>query len=246
MGEKKTKAKENRRGVAALSEEERVELVRRYEKLVYKVAHRIQQNLPDEVELEDLIGWGYTGLLEAYERYDESKSTRFATYAYYRVRGAILDCCPEPILDSRRRLAESGCNEVLNTYAHVVQQHQGQASMENRLSMLSDVTGSMQMVYVLRESPEWALRPAGAPQKRKLARRQTVEKIRQLIDELPERERAVIEGFYFEERTLTDIGESLGYSPSWVSRIHGRALQRLRDRVEGSPAKTDLDQTIPV
>ncbi len=221
-------------------------VVQRYEKLVYKIAHRLRQKLPDEVEFDDLIGWGYTGLLEAYHRFDESKNTRFATFAYYRIRGAMLDACPRPIVDPKRKVTEVGCNEVLNTYAHVVQHQGGQSGVEDRLSMLSDVTGSMLMVFVLRDCPSQSLKTDGAPHKRKLARRQTAQKVRSLLDRLPENEQIVLTRMYFEERSMTEIGDQLGYSPSWVSRIHARALKRLRRFIEQEDELGDLRHAIPI
>lgn len=231
---------------APLSDEEATELIQKYEKLVYKVAHRLHKDLPEEVDVQDLIGWGYAGLLEAHQRYDDSKSTRFSTYAYYRVRGAMLDACPEPVIDPKRKMVETSCNEVLNTYAHVVQSKQGQASLEDRLSMLSDVTGSMLMVFVLRDCPSRSLKPDGAPHQQELVRRQTAEKVRNLLERLPDRERAVIEGVYFDEESLTDIGKKMGYSPSWVSRMHARALERLQRIIDRDDNLEDLRHAIPV
>ena len=232
-----------------LSDEEASELIDRYQDLVYKIAHRLHDNLPDQVEIDDLIGWGYTGLLEAYQRYDESRQTRFATYAYYRIRGAILDACPEPILDPKRKLAESSCNEVLNVYAHVVENQRGQSTLEDRLSMLSDVTGSLMMVFVLRDCPQQALRPdgaPGAPHKKEQTRRQAAQKIHDTLEKMPEAERDVLVGVYFEERSLTAIAEEMDLSPSWISRLHSRALERLRKLLETDEEFDDLRHAIPV
>lgn len=231
---------------APLSDEEATELVERYQNLVFNVAHRLKSNLPDEVELQDLIAWGYTGLLEAYQRYDESRSTQFGTFAYYRVRGAILDACPEPLLDPKRRLADTGCNEVFNTYAHVVQASRGQAGLEDRLSLMSDVSGSLMLVYVLRDCPDRALRPEGAPHRRNLERRQVAERVRVLLDELSENERKVLVGVYFENQSLTEIGAELDLSPSWTSRIHARALERLEEIIEDRDDFKDLRHAIPI
>lgn len=232
--------------ITPLSDQEATELIERYESLVFKVAHRLKDNLPDEVELEDLVSWGFMGLLEAYQRYDESKSTQFATFAYYRIRGAILDACPEPLLDPQRRLAEVGCNEVLNTYAHVVQTSQGQVGLEDRLSLLSDVSGSLMMVFVLRDCPARSLRPDGAPHKRDLERRQVAERVRELLEKLSENERKVLVGVYFEGQSLTDIAAELDLSPSWTSRIHARALERLEQIIEEGDEFNDLRHALPV
>lgn len=222
------------------------EVVERYESLVYKVAHGLKQNLPEEIDIEDLVSWGYAGLLEAHSRYDESQTSRFATYAYYRVRGAILDACPEPLLDPKRQRVDIGCNEVLATYAHVVEAQRDQATIEDRLSMLSDVSGSLLMVYVLRDCPERALGPHGAPQHQETARRQLGEKVREILARLPENEQKVLDGVYFRGESLTQVGKRLGYSPSWVSRIHVRAIDRLRDVLEERDDGDEFRHALPV
>lgn len=222
------------------------ELVEAYGNMVYKLAHELHRRMPPHVELDDLIGWGYTGLMEAYRRFDSSRSSRFATFAYYRIRGAMLDAAKRLCaLDERRGVAQA-CNEVLNTYAHVVNAQGAQASVEDRLAMMSDVAGSLSLVYVLRQCPSGTLRPEGAPQKAELVERQTKEKIRQTVARLPSPERTVMEAFYFEDRSLSEIAEDLGYSASWASRIHSRALDRLRGLIEHDKDLDDLRHALPV
>jgi len=43
------------------------------------------------IELNDLIGMGFLGLIDAATRFDQSKKVDFKAYASYRVRGEILD-----------------------------------------------------------------------------------------------------------------------------------------------------------
>lgn len=220
------------------------ELVQNYGNMVYKLAHALHRRMPAHVELDDLIGWGYTGLMEAYHRYDEGRSSRFATFAYYRVRGAMLDAAKRLGALEINRGAAVASNEVLNTYAHIVNAQSGQAYLEDRLAMMSDVAGSLSLVYVLQNCPSGAFRPEGAPQKTELVQRQTQEKVRQTVARLPDPERAVLEGFYFEDRSLSEIAEDLGYSASWASRIHSRALDRLRGLIEHDIDLDDLHHVI--
>ena len=222
------------------------EVIEEYQNLVYKIAHDLYRNLPDTIDLEDLIGWGYAGLMEAYRRYDATKSTRFATYAYYRIRGAMLDAIPGHGVDAREKVSEIACNEVLNTYAHVVTAQGSQAGIEGRLSRMSDVAGSLALVYVLRDCPEQAMRPGRGPQEKKLVRHQLRDKIRNTVERLPENERKVMRGYYFEGRSLSELAAGLGYSPSWASRIHSRALDRLRGLIENDEDLDDLRVTISV
>ena len=53
------------------------------------------------------------------------------------------------------------------------------------------------------------------------------EKMRDAIEALPEKERKLVKMYYFQNRTLQEIGVRLGLSKSWTSRLHARALDLL-------------------
>lgn len=60
--------------------------------LVRVEAHRIAGLMaPDTIELDDLVGYGHLGLVEAQSRYDPSRGVDFEIYARHRIRGAIFD-----------------------------------------------------------------------------------------------------------------------------------------------------------
>ena len=59
--------------------------------LVKYVVGKVMIWLPSQVDQEDLIESGVLGLIEAAEKFDENKHVKFRTYAYHRIRGAILD-----------------------------------------------------------------------------------------------------------------------------------------------------------
>lgn len=61
------------------------------QKLVRFIAESIHKNLPHSVELDDLIGEGIFGLIDAVNGFDSSKGYAFSTYAQPRIRGSILD-----------------------------------------------------------------------------------------------------------------------------------------------------------
>lgn len=58
--------------------------------LVPYIIEKLKINLPQKMEWGDLFQIGYLGLLEAASRY-EGGPAKFSTYAYYRIKGAILD-----------------------------------------------------------------------------------------------------------------------------------------------------------
>ncbi|HTM19669.1 MAG TPA: sigma-70 family RNA polymerase sigma factor [Kofleriaceae bacterium] len=83
--------------------------------LVYKLAAQVHRTLGGKAELGDLIAAGAEGLLHACDRYDPSQGYSFATFAYQRIHGAILDgvraSCP---LSGRqyRRVRASGATGI--------------------------------------------------------------------------------------------------------------------------------------
>jgi len=47
--------------------------------------------IPPHIETDDLVSSGVVGLLDALNRYDDSRGIKFKTYAEFRIRGAMLD-----------------------------------------------------------------------------------------------------------------------------------------------------------
>ncbi|MCA9729825.1 MAG: sigma-70 family RNA polymerase sigma factor, partial [Candidatus Eisenbacteria bacterium] len=65
--------------------------LRRYFPLVKYVVDKIAAGLPKSIERDDLINTAMIGLFDALEKYDESRGTKFETYAIWRIKGAVLD-----------------------------------------------------------------------------------------------------------------------------------------------------------
>jgi RNA polymerase sigma factor for flagellar operon FliA len=77
--------------VAALCQANPTLVAEMYAPLIWKVIGRMARRLPPYVQAEDLYGVGALGLMDAVDKFDATKSTGFASYAEYRIRGAILD-----------------------------------------------------------------------------------------------------------------------------------------------------------
>ena len=59
------------------------------------IARRIHEHLPQHVPFEDLVHAGIVGLIDALNKFDSEKNVKFASYAKFRIRGAILDSLRE-------------------------------------------------------------------------------------------------------------------------------------------------------
>ena len=73
-----------------------------FDKLVFEqmpqvkyIARRIHEHLPQHVPFEDLFHAGIVGLIDALNKFDSEKNVKFASYAKFRIRGAILDSLRE-------------------------------------------------------------------------------------------------------------------------------------------------------
>ena len=55
-------------------------------------------------------------------------------------------------------------------------------------------------------------------------------------------ERMIVRGLYFEGRGLLELGAELGISKSWASRIHTRAIHRLRELMADRGYDVELDE----
>ncbi|MBV9505600.1 MAG: sigma-70 family RNA polymerase sigma factor, partial [Acidobacteriia bacterium] len=74
-----------------ISEEEREQLILEHLPQVRLIARRIQERLPKNISLDDLVSTGTLGLISAIDNFDPAHNVKLKTYAEYKIRGAILD-----------------------------------------------------------------------------------------------------------------------------------------------------------
>src|ERR1700684_346815 len=76
-------------------DEERERLLLEQLPQVRYIARRIHERLPRHVPFEDLVHAGVIGLIDALNKFDRTKRVQFASYAKFRIRGAMLDSLRE-------------------------------------------------------------------------------------------------------------------------------------------------------
>src|SRR4030042_5387207 len=67
------------------------ELIVQFLPMVHKIAHRAVAYLKPPLSFEDLVSAGTVGLVRAARDFDSSHHAELKTYAYIRIKGAILD-----------------------------------------------------------------------------------------------------------------------------------------------------------
>src|SRR5277367_2209841 len=95
------------------------------------IARRIHERLPRHVPFEDLVHAGVLGLIDALNKFDQSKHVQFSSYSKFRIRGAILDSLRE--LDwSPRELRRKG--RLVDTTYSDLSGKLGRAPTENEIA----------------------------------------------------------------------------------------------------------------
>jgi RNA polymerase sigma factor for flagellar operon FliA len=225
-------------GLAKMSDAGEREFVAEHEPLVRSIAHRIRAQLELTTALEDLVAYGFRGLLEARERFDPSRGVQFSTFAHYRVRGAILDGVRQMAYLPRRAHQKRKAAEALDWAAEAAGVARA-ASPEARddvaatLEAIDDILGKTCAAFVIAavgQSKEDA--PPGPEEELLIG--EDRERVLGALEVLPERERALIEGYYLNDRTIEEIGREMGITKSWASRLHTRALALLKKALEAS------------
>jgi RNA polymerase sigma factor for flagellar operon FliA len=232
------------------SPEIRERLVLRYVSLVKYVAGRLAIGLPPSVQADDLISSGILGLMDAIDKYDLERDTRFETYAVTRIRGAILD--ELRALDWIPRSTRQKARKLENVYIELENSLGRSATTEEvakhmnlsteALYGLLDEVRSTNLVsldeYVQGKDGDGQTRLVDAVEDRVSldpSDRIDIEDLKEVMNvailRLPPRERLVIALYYYEELTLKEIGSILNVSESRISQIHTKAIVRLRGKL---------------
>ena len=226
-------------------------LIVRHMRIVKYIAGRMAIHVPSSVEMDDLVGWGVLGLIDAVEKYDHTQEIKFTTYASIRVRGAILDqirsldwaprslrAMARKIVGARERLRHEIGREPNN---EEIAEHLGATEEQ-----VDDTVAQVQTAQVL--SLQDYLPSEDSAQTRKLdvtvderasnpdaavQERERRDRIAQAILRLPDQQQKVLNLYYFEELTLKEIGVVLDVSESRICQIHSAAMKTLRKTVHG-------------
>ncbi len=213
----------------------------RYLPLVRRITMRLVRKLPPEVTLDDLLGAGWVGLVEALRRrtavMDEEQ---FEAYASHRIRGAILDYLRS--LDPMSRKLR-GASRQISTAIKSLSSQLGRPPEEEEIAgelglaletyrqLLGDVAQADMARIELTDLVAPSTQPDAGPD-HMVTRAQLVHQIATSIEALPDRLKLVIGLYYQEELNLKEIGLVLEVTESRVCQLHSEAIHRIRAAVE--------------
>lgn len=219
---------------------ERARLIETHLDLARRAAVMIYPRVKQHIELEELIALGNAGLAEAAQRFDPTRGASFNTFAWYRVQGAIIDGLRKATNLPRRAWAKLVALRAASEYlenrgerdAGAAAQGVAPASGADALAAIKQAMSAIRTMYVtsLEGMRDQGFDPAanapGADEAIDTGR--LASKLRGALDQLNERERALMTKHYWEGKNLLEAGEELGISKSWASRMHAQAVEKLR------------------
>ncbi len=207
---------------------------------VRKILSTLTVGLPPQCDRENLEQAGIVGLVETANSFDPSRGVAFRTYAYPRIRGAIVDemrknsPVPQQMLEYISQV--KAAYDVLEAPVspEMLADHTGL-----KLSKIQQVLEAMRFLKpqnwndlfctVHSSWKENSETPGAGLEAQELQR-----VVADCIEQLPDRERLVLTLYFTEDLTLAEIGQVVGISESRASRNLASAKFRLKELVNAA------------
>jgi RNA polymerase sigma factor FliA len=219
-------------------------MLKQYSPLVRRLAHQMIAKLPANVEIDDLIQVGMTGMTDALSRFNAAQGVQFETFATQRIRGAMLDELRGGDWMSRGSRKQQ---RSIAAAVHRLEQRFGRAPQESEIAaemgvslaeyqeLLAKVRGT-RLVYLEdmsgddgdddhldRHVGDEAANPLAQLQDHRMR-----EALIAAIKTLPEREQYVMSMYYEHDMNLKEIAAVLKVTESRVCQLHSQSIARLR------------------
>jgi len=209
--------------------------------LVRHVVQKIVSQLSRKIDTEDLISAGTLGLVKAARAYNADRKAEFRTYAYIRIRGAVIDelrgrsFAPSNVLRQIRRMQETyqrfqnnqgrpPTDEQLAGELGISEAQLYRTLQEARRQNFLSIHGLMEDSPVLGSF----IPPDKGPSPQEQAeRKEMLERLAKALAELPERDRTVLLLYYERDLTMKEAAAVLNVTESRVSQLHASALFKL-------------------
>jgi len=231
------------------NEEAREKLITGFVPIVNTIARRLEIYASSSYGFEDLVSVGLMGLLDAIEKFQPGKGAIFKTYAWHRIRGAILDeiraldWVPRSIRDKASQL-EKAYQTVRQRTGRAAEEFEvaeelgiSQQQLQERLAEVG-CTSILTIEDLMTDEEneeivnDWLADPYAVDVQEQVELQENKEILAESIDQLPEKEKLVVSLYYNEEATMQEISLILGITVGRVSQLHSSAIVRLRNALK--------------
>lgn len=221
------------------------QIVEQYIPLVKYIASRIMVGRTTYIEYEDLVGYGLIGLMDAISKFNPDKGIKFSSYASIRIKGEMIDQI------RKARPISKGAMDKLAKYNEVVETLQNKLYREPTIDEISkalnvsvseviEIEGYINFMAVVSlegilfsEDDELTImgviEDKNSPSPYEcFDEQERVKVLSECIEKLKEKDRIILNLYYYEGLTLKEIGQVLQVSESRVCQLHSRAIKNLR------------------
>ena len=222
-------------------------LIKKYTPLIKHIASRIILDKNRYFDYEDLVSYGYIGLLEAIKSFNPERGNKFSTYATIKIRGSIIDQ-----LRASKIISRSSMKKV-NLYYKTIEELNKELNKEpNNIEIAERMNCSIQDIYSIENNINIlsmisleTLISENINENFKIENKNIIKSQEEIIEEeemkkilslaikqLKEQEQLVLSLYYFEEMNLKEIGQVINVSESRVCQIHSRAILNIKKYFE--------------
>lgn len=221
------------------------DMIRTNMPLVGYAVSSMAARIPRHVPREDLMSAGMLGLTQAAQAYDPSTGVPFDRFARLRIKGALLDelrsrdWASRSVRRNARRM-QAAKDTFLFREGRTASLDETAAEMgvevDEARRLVDDVhRGTVLNYQALTEDgvDDMLPSPDATPETNILDRERRAILL-DAIAVLPERQQAVINAYFFEERPMADIAEEMGVTESRISQIRAEAFEMIRAAMEAT------------
>ena len=214
--------------------------------MVRQIARRAVTYIKPPLSFEDLVSAGTVGLLKAAKDFDAAHQVEFKTYAYIRIKGAVLDelrrACPVPAGVSRQiRAAREMSRRIAEQTGSTPTDEQLAQKLGISVAEIGELFESARAQHFVsidaldEEQPALgnllATADTATPDSQ-MERGELVEQLSQAMQELDERRLQIIILYYQQHLTMKQIAGLLEITESRVCQLHASALFSLSVKLE--------------
>lgn len=215
--------------------------------LVQKVVNSIRSRLPSHADLDELHSAGVGGLVDASMKLNPEKADSFGAYASMRIRGAIMDELRK--LDYMPRSARQDAKKISKKRDELEQDLGREASDEEVRESLD--LSNRQFTKVLRRTQNLSFMSLNDDSTKngetrdlseiiadenaqtaveKIEKQELSKLLKTRLMNLPEKQRLIIQRYYYDEKKLAEIAEEFNVSEARICQIHAQAIKALRSK----------------
>ncbi len=204
---------------------------------VKSMAFRLKERLPSFIEYADLVSIGTEELVKLARRYDENQNDSFWGYAKKRVYGSMLDYLRSLDVMSRngRKLVKT-IDSLVSNYVASFDEEPSNQFLADKLDLpidkIREARRASEVYSVLPISDNIDFEDSNANVLEQLETDDLITKVTAVLDQLSDRERLIIQLYYFEELNLKEISAILNITESRISQIHKAVITKIKDELK--------------